>query len=275
MFRTLADALARGHGREVPFLCPSHDDRSASASVNKAKGVWVCYACGAHGTTDQVWEGDEALFAADVEELLGHEPRIYSERWLDQFDAGPVHPYWLGRFSEQACREFRLGYDHGRGAPVYPMRDNAGRVLGVVRRSLLDHGPKYLYPRGVNKSALLFGYTPEYRERVTLVEGAMDKVACWEVGHFALGLYGSLLHPLQVALLHRINPRVICLALDNDRAGQDAIYGATKDGRHVPGIGERLEAEGFEVVVPDWDAVSAKDVAELDLTTRRTLLDSA
>lgn len=277
-YASLAEALARGKGREIAFRCPVHDDHQASASVNPAKGLWVCYACGARGTTEGVWEAEDTRFADDVEELLGHEQRIYSERWLDQFDAGPVHPYWLGRFAEATCRHFRLGYDHSRGAPVYPMRDNAGRVLGVVRRSLLDYGPKYLYPRGVNKSQLLFNYSPAQVRRVDLVEGAADAMACWEVGYgedyAVFGLYGSMLHPAQIALLHRTGATQIGLLLDNDDAGRKAISGHVQDGRWVPGIGERLIAEGFDVLVPDWSLVHAKDVAELPLPTRRTLLDS-
>lgn len=37
------------HG-DHPMKCPVHDDRVASASVNRDKGVWHCHACGAGGT---------------------------------------------------------------------------------------------------------------------------------------------------------------------------------------------------------------------------------
>jgi DNA primase len=36
------------HG-EHPMKCPVHDDRVASASVNRGKGLWHCHACGAGG----------------------------------------------------------------------------------------------------------------------------------------------------------------------------------------------------------------------------------
>ena len=40
---------------EHPMRCPVHDDRVASASVNRSKGLWFCHACGAGGTaTDMV-----------------------------------------------------------------------------------------------------------------------------------------------------------------------------------------------------------------------------
>ena len=34
---------------EHPMRCPAHDDRVASASVNRRKGLWHCHACGAGG----------------------------------------------------------------------------------------------------------------------------------------------------------------------------------------------------------------------------------
>jgi len=35
---------------EHPLRCPIHDDRVASASVNRGRGVWFCHACGRGGT---------------------------------------------------------------------------------------------------------------------------------------------------------------------------------------------------------------------------------
>lgn len=279
-YRSLAEAITRGKGRERSFRCPKHDDRTASASVNVAKGWWVCYVCGAKGTTDGVLEEADERFLDDVNELLGEPVRVYPEAWLDQFDAGPVHPYWLGRFSEEAARHFRLGYDHARvyrgepaPSPCYPMRASDGTVLGVVYRNLAGE-PKYQYPRGCVKSELLFNYSPQALDCVALVEGAMDAVACWEVGHPAFALYGSILHRQQLVLLQRTGAKRVIMATDNDKAGWRAIDGWTTDeGIFVPGLEHQLTAAGFEAVRPDWQRVEAKDVAELDRDTRKTLLD--
>ena len=35
---------------EIHFLCPFHDDKTSSASVNRTSKVWCCLACGAKGT---------------------------------------------------------------------------------------------------------------------------------------------------------------------------------------------------------------------------------
>lgn len=279
-YRSLQEALTRGLGRERSFLCPVHDDRHASASVNVAKGVWVCYTCAAHGSVDGVIETDDDHFMSDIEDLLGGELHTYTERWLDQFDVGPVHPYWLSRFSEAACRHFRLGYDHQRTihgvhmpSPCYPMRDATGTVLGVVYRNLKTD-PKYLYPSGVVKSALLFNYSPAARTSVVLVEGAMDAVACWEVGHQAFALYGSTLHPSQIRLLCRTGVMRVVLAMDNDKAGERAVAGwRTDDGIYVPGIAHKLNRAGIETVSVGWDGHDMKDIAEANQATRKILLD--
>lgn len=39
---------------ERPIRCPVHDDSVASASVNRAKGLWNCHACGKGGSAVQI-----------------------------------------------------------------------------------------------------------------------------------------------------------------------------------------------------------------------------
>lgn len=277
---SLQEALTRGRGRERSFRCPVHGDHTASASVNVAKGVWVCYACGAKGRIDEVIESEGYQFLEEVSDLMGDEQRTYPESWLDQYDS-MIHPYWQTRFTDEAIKAWRLGWDFSwmfagtvREAPCYPMRDIEGTVLGVVHRSLAQDGPKYVYPYGVEKSELLFGlHVGDYQPSVVLVEGAMDVVACWEAGISAYGLYGSSLSVAQLTLLSRAVSRRVVLALDNDQAGQRAINGWRKDsGEWVPGIMHRLHRAGFETVVPDWQGVGAKDIEELSINSRKNLL---
>ena len=93
---TLAEALATGRGTERPFCCTEHDDTFASASVNVLKGVWYCYACGAHG----VIEGEHVPTVEEALAILAGTapPRVLAEAWLDVFDADHASPYWTGRY---------------------------------------------------------------------------------------------------------------------------------------------------------------------------------
>lgn len=273
-YRTLSEAIARGHGRERSFRCPVHNDHTASASVNVIKGLWVCYACGAKGTVEGVIEQDDSSFFEEMNELLDMEEKIYPESWLDLYTHSPG-PYWSSRgFSKEAIRYFRLGTDWTTKEPVYPIRASNQDVLGVVRRSDDPMKPKYLYPKGVVKSHLLFNYQNIESNYVVLTEGAPDAIASWDIGHMAFGLYGATMHARQIELLQKSGVSRIVLALDNDTAGQRAMNGwLTDEGIKVSGIEERLFNAGFEVVRPSWEGVQGKDLNDLDSDTRKKLLD--
>lgn len=260
MIQDLTWALTHGHGVERSFLCPVHGDTRPSASVNVLKGVWVCYSCGAKGTLDTVLTENQQMDA--LEEMLKDrsdliQRKTYTESWLNQFDSGPVHPYWLSRFSSAAITQFRLGFDPAHEAVTYPLRSPSGSVLGVVRRSLTqDSGPKYQYPLGVNVSDLLFNYSTDAREVVYLVEGALDAVACWEAGVEAFAIYGSRFSARQLELVVRTGAFDVVCVFDQDEAGESAY-------RQV------LEmAKGRFVHRMSWDRALGKDIDELDLMTR-------
>lgn len=261
---TLADALAYGKGVERPFLCPVHGDSRPSASVNVVKGWWYCYTCGAKGTLtgeDALVEPDYAVLQQWFDQKI-EESRVYPESWLSRWDAGPVHPYWLERVGEQAARHFRLGSDADTESVTYPLRDSAGAVLGVVRRNLGEGGPKYLYPRGADVGHLLFGYTPEARRTVFLVEGAIDAMALWRAGVDAFAIYGSRLSQYQINLIDRIDPEFVVSAYDNDTAGWHAHYDTERAFKH------RMVAR------LTWPKAWGKDVDEIGQDRLKTQLDS-
>lgn len=266
---TLAGVLTHGHGVEREFLCPVHGDSRPSASVNVLKGVWVCYTCGAKGNLDTVLgqldhlELAEALLA-EVHKMQRQEDRvIYTESWLNLFDAGPPHPYWLSRFGDHSIQHFRLGFDFERNAATYPMRDVSGRVLGVVRRPLeQEGGPKYLYPRGINVGDYLFNYSTDARKDVYLVEGAADAVALWEVGVEAFAIYGARLSDRQVNLIQRTEAKRVFCVFDLDEAGE----------RAYELVAEKIKDR--EVHRIRWDRDWGKDIAEVDRYSRLLVIDA-
>lgn len=46
--------IGRRSGQELKFICPQHDDRDPSLSINTAKDAWMCGPCGASGTSWQL-----------------------------------------------------------------------------------------------------------------------------------------------------------------------------------------------------------------------------
>jgi len=248
---TLAEALAFGQGIERPFLCPSHEDTNASASVNVALGVWYCFTCQSHGTLDDhVPTIEEALSV-----LSGKaKPRVYAEAWLDIFDAYQPSPYWTKRYGHDLASQFRCGTHPLTGNPTYPLRGPDGLPRGVVQRQEGD--PKYLYPAGVRISDTFFGRL-DPKNVVVLVEGASDVMAIHYDGDVprdwsVLGCYGSGVHVPQIDLLRDATPRLIVAAFDADKAGYAASARAVKSCSEIA-----------PVITHDWSDWGVNDPGDL------------
>lgn len=216
----------------VPCPHPDHEDHNPSASINIRKRLWVCYSCGRGGSLTDLISGRiadenvEDMLAELVKEFTTPERFLYPERWLDQFDAAGVHPYWLGRgLSEGVVEAFRLGYDFESGRATYPLRTPSGGVVGVVKRATDDtQFPKYQYPGNAKVSETLFGYYKVRRgvRDVVLTEGALDALAMWDVGLPAVAQMGARLSRTQTELLRGLGLRSLTIAYDQDHAGREA-----------------------------------------------------
>lgn len=251
---SLEDALAFGRGEERPFRCPVHGDSNASASVNVSKGVWFCHACHASGRVDDA----RVPTINELEAMMEPERAVrrYPESWLATFGIGG---YWLDRFPEWMCWFAGMGTDPWFGQGTYPVYTRSGTLAGVCRRSVLDEGPKYRYPRGWSASQQLA--TPRKMsypgEIVVLVEGYADAIALWEAGISAYACFGAGLHLPQLEHLAILaSGKAIALGFDADEAGGLAA--------------ERTEQMlDRECIWIDWSEAGAKDPAELDVTDRR------
>jgi len=259
---TLDEALSTGRGLERSFCCPVHDDGNASASVNVGKGVWYCHACKAHGTTEgyvPTVEDIIRVLAGDVP------PRIYSEAWLDVFDAHSPSPYWVKRFGIETATKHRCGTNYLDGSPTYPIRNQNNELIGVVTRHE-DEKAKYKYPYGVRTSATFYG---EYKPSrvVVLVEGAADVMALDQSGipdHWTvLGCFGSGLHAPQVQMIADLSPKVVIAAFDDDTAG----WGAAQRAKH------QLN-DISPVLSHHWSTVGGNDPGEIKVGDRITSIRS-
>ncbi len=54
-------------------LCPFHDEKTASFTVNDAKGFYHCFGCGAHGDILDWWQKADGLTFVEAVERLRHE----------------------------------------------------------------------------------------------------------------------------------------------------------------------------------------------------------
>lgn len=266
-------------GDEWQCFCfsPEHDNRnSPSASVNVRKGLWVCYSCGRGGSVIQLLNGvpiaepSVSEFLKDVERELDRlqEDGVHHakpESWLRIYQQRDAHPEWVKRgFSQDAIDHFVLGYDYETNCLTYPLRDLDGSVLGVVRRRLDGGKPKYVYPKGIDVHQLLFRYHEATygQEQIVLVEGALDAVALYDAGIFALAIFGGHLSAMQASLLRRLQPKRLVCAFDNDEAGSDLLCD----------VRQRDDLCGLNLATVVWNSAVEKDVAELSVVGRRTLI---
>ena len=64
--------LKRSGRGELTGLCPFHDEKTPSFTVNDAKGFYHCFGCGAHGSAfDFLMQTDGLSFPEAVERLAG------------------------------------------------------------------------------------------------------------------------------------------------------------------------------------------------------------
>jgi DNA primase len=287
-------------------LCPFHDERTPSFSVNAEKKVYYCFGCQESGDAIKFVEATEGLDFREAVEALAERYNVelkreqedpqaeerrqrrqrllelverattYYERVLWQSpEAGRARDYLAGRgLGEEVLRKFRVGYapsawdsvmmaaqrlgfsqeelaaaglgqrgrgggffDRFRGRIMFPLADPRGKVLGFGARAMRDEqGPKYvntseneLYHKGRQLFGIDQARAPAARlGRVVAVEGYTDVLALHQAGVTeSVAIMGTALTQEQMAGLAQA-AHTVYLALDADRAGQDAMERAAR-----------------------------------------------
>jgi DNA primase len=108
---------------------------------------------------------------------------------------------------------------------------------------------------------LLFQYTPAHRDAVVLVEGALDAIALWNVGVYALAIYGSRFSAEQAHLIDRIDPTYVFTCFDLDAAGWRAHVETERAFKHR--LVDRLT----------WPKGWGSDIDEIGETHRKHVVD--
>ncbi len=139
-------------------------------------------------------------------------------------------------------------YDRFRGRVMFPLKDHRGNTVGFSGRILSgDSEAKYVNTPETtlyHKRSMLFGFhltkdAVKKENKIILVEGEFDMIMPYQQGISALAaIKGSALTTEQLQLIKRYTNRVY-LALDADKAGEEAIRRAI----------EVAEPMGFELGV--------------------------
>jgi len=174
----------RRSGARYTGLCPFHDEKTPSFSVNPADKLFYCFGCGKGGDLITFVRETEQLEFAEAVEWLAERYRVtleyeesspqqdaarsrrerlfalleqataYYERYLwDSASGGPAREYLDSRgLGEEICREYRLGLAPGgqtlvRKAPEKGFTQEELAAVGLVNRRGNDYfSARLLFP---------------------------------------------------------------------------------------------------------------------------------
>ena len=113
-------------GREYTGLCPFHNEKTPSFTVNEAKGFYHCFGCGAHGDIIKFEMDANGLTFIDAVEKLGHKVGMSLPKLTHESKEQVEKRNSAYDIMEMACRFFEknlrltggqeaLNYLYGRG----------------------------------------------------------------------------------------------------------------------------------------------------------------
>jgi DNA primase len=271
-------------GNEWACLCPFHEEKGPSFSINIEKGLFICYACNERGNFAKLaarfgvgYDGsgpgldDPGLAAATARKrIVGIEDsfevpatsdqKLFPIDWLEWWQQD-AEGYWAERgiTDPKVLADFQLGYATEDDALIIPLHDHHGRPIGAVRRFRTPPPDvaKYKYPKGVKISHVLYGFAQaasvEQLDQLVVVEGSIDALKAWSFGVPAVAILGARASQRQVELIESLAPTSLLLMLDADRAGRAAEKHLIED----------LRESGVILRRPSEWPTNCKDVGEM------------
>lgn len=280
---------------------PNHSDSSPSMDFNIHKGVYFCRSCGWGGrakigtvynlpNTDLQEEAMGVLKQLNtLQRQSGKKPIEYlDDSYLDRFRFPALWAKQRG-FTDDTIEAFELGYEPMKDAGTIPVRNKAGRLLGVTYRFLgadVEKHDRYRYPKDYEKKHHIYGahlIAESPLDYVVLTEGYLDAAKVWQAGYQAGGIGGSHPSAEQIRVLHSLGITRVIFMFDNDREGnlinKRALGKWTVKGRYGKPITQYRRETDFgrnfwcQKVV--WKRFDKKDPGETSTRRMRYLIDHA
>lgn len=255
------DGQPRGDEYDLPCPDPAHDDRRPSASVNLVTGYWHCFSCGRGGNLvtlgarvlgkhpDDVlemikptsMESLTALIRSLTPDTARSAPALVLPQPAD-YEDGPFDELYRRGFEEQTLydwnvRYVRLAELEGHNG-LFTIRDSIGVPILDKNKQVLawcyrrtqrspEWQPRYLYSGGAGMIRETWFGLQHYsramsRTHITVVEGALDAMWCYQAGIPALGLLGASMGSQK--LLRLTSYPSVTLLLDCDAGGVAATH---------------------------------------------------
>jgi DNA primase len=226
---------------ELPlsFCCfHEHHFRSPSLSVNIKNGAFYCFACQETGHIRRIFyhngvefgdfynsikeEGDFTLKLSEALKesiLLEDEINAANVTELERFRY--FHPYLPTRgYNKEVILSNQIGFDKDTARVTIPIWFN-GTYYGCIKRTVLNQLPKYMYPKNLQKSAILYQAKTQKNKHGEIglwTEGSLDALKSAQYGMPANSILGCIFSHKQLAYFNK-TPWFKMVALDNDEPG--------------------------------------------------------
>lgn len=211
---------------------------------------------------------------------------IYMPAWEHDYARHYLSERGIGK---ETADYLGLGYDPLEARITFPVRHSDGGLYGFTGRSVLppDRYPYKGYEKvrdylGLPKRHLILGahlVKEKSRKPIFVVEGLFGYAHLFEIGAddivHPVALLGSEMTKSKAALLMEWN-RLTVLALDNDAAGEDGLFGAWDDKRkkNIGGGAVDMLENHLPLIVPPWpsgkkdpDELTFRDVEKMTFET--------
>ncbi len=146
----------RGH--EFTGLCPFHNEKTPSFTINEDKGFYHCFGCGAHGDAIKYLTDHDKMPFTDAVETLAARAGLALPQTSPKEAARAHRHNALGQIMEEACRFFEenLFSPGGADARAYlKSRGLTGRIAKTFRLGYAPNGSglwKHLEAKGFSFS---------------------------------------------------------------------------------------------------------------------------
>ena len=138
-------------GREHVALCPFHNEKTPSFTVNEDKGFFHCFGCGAHGdVVGFVMQADNLSFPDAVEKMAAEVGLVVPERTPEDEEAKDKRAA-LYEVIEAACAWFKAQLEGEAGTAARDYLRHRGLSEGTIAEFRLGHAPS---SRGALRQAL-------------------------------------------------------------------------------------------------------------------------
>src|SRR5579859_7037341 len=161
-------------GREYSGLCPFHNEKSPSFTVNDEKGFFHCFGCGAHGDViGYVMQSQNLGFVEAVEALAG-EAGLEVPRATPQERERVFKQKTLVEVMEAAAGFFQAQLDSQAGAAARAYLGGRGLDRPAIERFRLGYAPGFSGGQGLLKQFLLREFPEDMLVEAGLVKRPDD-----------------------------------------------------------------------------------------------------